>query len=305
MMASNTTLGSSSQSVADYLVASIKPNFEVIRERFKGMTLHKRVYRLFPSEQNTTDLVSFIRQRDIALIHEVKSLPEWFDERSYVEKSVNQISAFVEGDRDLSRAMKRIVGKAGELDQESAIGYSEAFEILSKKMHATYEQIESENAFLFLKSKMPSEYFDLVNRAEVLGLARLDVIARRSKSLESQLHMASPRGFAHWSRIADNYKSEMSPLMAAGRLVSESVSRLDFYVDVNNAANIGELFLVKPLSDANLDKQEFGRYLGELDSALTTLQTELVWQPNWIQEPFELSNTTMDLQRSLANIVIA
>jgi hypothetical protein len=172
-------------------------------------------------------------------------------------------------------------------------------------MHATYEQIESENAFLFLKSKIPSEYFDLVNRAEVLGLARLDVIARRSKSLESQLHMASPRGFAHWSRIADNYKSEMSPLMAAGRLVSESVSRLDFYVDVNNAANIGELFLVKPLSDANLDKQEFGRYLGELDSALTTLQTELVWQPNWIQEPFELSNTTMDLQRSLANIVIA
>lgn len=289
------------QSIADYLVTSIRPNIGIIKEKIMGLKFEKRIYHLFP-KHGVSDLNTFIRESKMSIIDSIGKLPLWFDRNEYIKQVIKHVDNLLERDQELREALVQLQKKSDLTDRKTVMTFYEAFDVLNARMHEAYQSFEADSAIILLKSDMPIDYFYLTNKSRLALLAQLNIQKTRSRRLDTELQVA--RSFPMFRKKAEAFKRELSPLMATGRLVSDLLSKLEFYVDLCNSSKVEEMFMLRPLSIKNMDKSKFQQYLEELEIALASMDKELVAQRGFLVE-FEISETTKELQRSLANVILA
>ena len=295
----------SSHSVGDYLISSIHPSVEQTITRKAGLRLKRRIFRLNDASSAVQDFESYIRMSSFSLVKKAVDLPKWFNANDYTQRRLQEVIEWLESDHELSEAVKRIQGKRIQQHEEAVGSYAEAFHTLSQKLRESYERELQVSALTFLNSNMPDEYFLTLDSTETYFMSEIDVLARKSREFEMRLQMAVPRGFAMFSKIASEFKTEMSPVTKSARALSVSTLGLRFQVSLWNSDNMDEFFETRRLSKDRLPMDEFQAILAETQSRLEEARTTLSPFVRYIPSKFELADETKEFQRSLANVVLA
>ncbi len=293
----------SPQFIADFLVSHIKPSVELVTKKFGNLTVQSRVTRLFPSN-DIPDLLSYTRNNQIAIIDSMKnSLPSWFNSDSYISKLQGQLKYFLEENKELSSIVDELQDQPDFKDLGASKVFRDAIILLGDKMNDWYKQYENHCANLLLISDIPVDYFLISKNAELAQISSFRVYRTCISTLSTRLSIA--RDFVKYSQNAQHFKHELSPLLGAGRLVSDSLAKLNFFLDVSNSNNLDDLFRLTPYLQSRTDSARLTMYLEELETMLANMSEELISKQGFVHEPMYVSEATNQLQQDLANVILS
>ncbi len=117
--------------------------------------------------------------------------------------------------------------------------------------------------------------------------------------------MSIARGFVKFSQNAQKFKSEASPLVASGRLLSDSLSRLNLYLDVNNSESLEDMFKLSPYFQKRINQAKLDEYLSDLETSLAGVNDELILRQGFVHDRVTVSESSTEFQNDLANVILA
>lgn len=294
---------SSPQFIADYLVTHLKPDIKTFAKKIGNMHLRARVIELFPEEQLVPDLFSFTRNAQLKVVDSITTpLPNWFEKEEYLSLLEKKVRAYLDDNNDLSDAVKQVEKKETISDPESAKIFRDAIIILGNRMREWYKSYETYSSKLLLLSDISVDYFLLSKDSELAQIAAFDIYGKNMRDLDARLGFDRPEKFLYDARI---FKSALSPLVGRGRVLSDSLARLNLYLDLQNSSNLAEMFRLTPYHEGRLDPVIYERYLGDLEVSLTDLNDELLSRQDFVIPQLELSESTRQLRKDLSNVVLA
>jgi|GEM_PF-3109514 hypothetical protein len=298
------------QSVADYLVTSIKPNIERIKTKIAGMKFEQRAYNLFSyKDEELSDISKYVKQERASLVSSLPHIPRWFSVEEYAASYAKLVDDLMQSDPQLRKALGTIRKKNDLADSEVAESISEAFEILVQKAMDIYRANAELQVYLMLQSRVPNNYFFLVDEARRASILEMAILMFKSKRLESELRLVYKRSFNLFRQRAETFRNEMSPLIVAGRVVSDLVSRSTLYLDICNSTSMKEMWKLKPYTMENVDKKYFDGLMADLRLQMRRLNEEIVaaqeattltYKNLRPYRVFALSPETEDFQQAIA-----
>lgn len=294
---------SSPQFIADFLVTHLKPDIKSFSQRIGNVQFRTRIMDLFSEKEQDIDLFTFTRDAQLKVVNSITSpLPEWFDKEEYLSILDRKVRTYLENDDDLSNAVKQVENKASISDPESAKVFRDAIIILGNRMREWYKSYEAYSAKLLLVSDISVDYFLLSKDAELAQIAAFDIYGKNIRKLDARLGFDRPEKFVY---DAKTFRSNLSPLVGCGRVLSDSLARLNLYLDLHNSSNINDMFRLSPYCEYRIDKTLYETYLKELEASLTNLKDELLARQDFIVEQVTLSDSTRQLRKDLSNVVLA
>jgi hypothetical protein len=293
----------SPQFITDFLVTHINPSIEVVTKRIGNLRLRQRVIQLFPPNEKP-DLLEYTKKTQLSIIETFsQSLPEWFSKDQYISRIQGALREYLDSNKELSSTLEQLESKKPEFDKPASVKvFRDTIILLGGRMSEWYSQYENYSAELLLISDLPGDYFLLSKDAELAQLSAFNIYEKSIKKLSTRLSIA--RDFIKFSQNARTFKSDLSPLMASGRLVSDCLSRLNFFLDISNSTDMDEMFRLSPYTVEKTDMKRLESYLQDLELALASMNEELVPRLGFVHETVPLSETTERLQRDIANIAL-
>lgn len=302
MLSGNVGLNSP-QFIADFLVTHIKPSFEIVKQKVGNLTLQARIVHLFP-ENEIPDLLTYTKNTQLMIIDGLKvSLPSWFDSNEYISKLQKQLKFFLDQNKDLSVVVDELQTQPDFDNPNSSKIFRDAIILLGDKMNDWYTRYESYCANLLLSSDIPVDYFLLSKNAELAQISSFKIYSRSIGKLGTRLEVA--RDFIKYSQNAKQFKHELSPLLASGRLLSDSLSRLNFFLDVSNSDNLDDMFNLTPYLASRTDMQRLEGYIDELEVSLSSMSEELILKQGFVHAPVPVSEATDQLQQDISNVILS
>ena len=294
---------SSPQFIADYLVTHLKPDIKNLTKKIGSVRFRARVMELFPEENLVPDLLSFTRNAQLKVVNSITTpLPSWFDKEEYLSILEQKVRTYLQHNNDLSDAVKKVEDKEFITNPESAKVFRDAIIILGHRMREWYESYETYSAKLLLLSDISVDYFLLSKDAELAQIAAFDIYGNKIKNLDARLGFDRPEKFVYDARI---FRSNLSPLVGCGRVLSDSLARLNLYLDLRNSSSLREMFRLTPYRKDNVDSAIYETYLQELEVSLTDLNDELLSRQDFANHQLTLSDSTRQLRKDLSNVVLA
>ena len=291
------------QFLADFLITHIKPSIETIRRKIGNGYLQSRILHLFPPNE-IPDFVTFAKQNQLTIIHNMKgNLPSWFNEDQYIARLQTQLESFLERNKDVYNTVEELRAQPDFSNPDDAKIFRDAIVLLGDKMGKWYLAYEQFCADLFLVSDIPVDYFLVSKDAELSQLSSYKIYSKNMGKLDTRLRVA--RNFVKFSHYAGEFKNELSPLLGSGRLVSDSLARVNFFLDVSNASNIDEMFHLTPYLASRTNVERLNQLTQELELSLASMKEQLIAQQGYVHDQVILSQSTNHLEEDLANIVVA
>jgi len=293
----------SPQLFADFLVTHLKPDIKYLSKKVGTLRFRSQVIELFPDEE-TPDIFEFTRNAQLKVVNSINTpLPSWFDKEEYLSKLEQKVRVYLEENSDVSDAIKQVEDRRIITDAESAKVFRDAIIILGNRMSEWYKlSYEKYSAKLLLISDISVDYFLLSKDAELAQIAAFDVYGKNIKDLDMRLGFDRPEKFMNDAKA---FRSDLSPLVGLGRVLSDSLARLNLYLDLQNSSSLNEMFRLTPYRKDHIDYSVYEKYLGELEASLTDLSDELLARQCFDSSKLTLSESTLQLRRDLANVVLA
>ncbi|MGA2875577.1 MAG: hypothetical protein ABSE82_08570 [Nitrososphaerales archaeon] len=294
---------SSPQFIADYLVTHLKPDIKHFTEKIGNVHFRTRMMELFPEDKLVPDLFSFTRNAQLKVVNSITApLPSWFNKEEYLSNLERKVRAYLQDNTDLSDAVKQVHDQEFITNPESAKIFRDAIIILGHRMRQWYKSYETYSAKLLLLSDIPVDYFLLSKDAELAQIASFDIYGNKIRDLDARLGFDRPEKFVYDARI---FSSKLSPLVGRGRVLSDSLARLNLYLDLCNSTSLNEMFRLTPYRRDNVDSTIYDNYLQELEMSLTGLNDELLSRQDFTDYELTLSESTRQLRKDLSNVVLA
>lgn len=292
----------SPQFIADFLVSHIKPTLEPFTKKLGDLNIAGRLYRLFPSNERL-DLLDYAKQSQLSVIESLNNeLPSWFDSGAYLSRLQACLETYMNSHNELRSAVND-VSKVELDDVESVKVFRNAISLLGDRMPEWYRSFENYNANLILISDIPVDYFLITKSAELTQASSFNIVAKSLGKLGTSLNIA--RGFVKFSQNAENFKTEVSSLVAAGRLLSDSLSRVNLYLDASNSDKLEDMFKLSPYLQKRINQVKFDKLLSDLEISLAGLNDELILRQGFAHEHGNVSEYAAEFQNDLANVILA
>ncbi|MDG6997303.1 MAG: hypothetical protein JRN52_15410 [Nitrososphaerota archaeon] len=252
--------------------------------------------------------MSFAKQSQLQVINTLGvELPDWFDKDDYVLRTQKRLEAFLSEEGDLSSALQEIEKQQLIFEDTNSVKlFRDAITLLGDKMKTWYRAYENYSAKLLLESDISVDYFLLTKDAELAQISSFEIYSHKLKELDTRLSIKEiHNNFLKFSQAADKFKSDLSPLLTLGRVLSDSLSKLNLYLDLQNSSSIDEMFEFTPYLKNHMYAAAFDQFIQELEISLTRMNEELVLRQGYVHKPLELSDNTKRLKEDLANLVLA
>lgn len=294
----------SARFIADFLVTHMRPNIEQMKTKIKGIVATRM--RLFPPDE-VPDLLSFTKKSQLAIIDSLPALPSWFDKNCYIDITQRKIQEYLGNNKELSKAVKEIENHQPDFEDAEAIKlFRNAVVLLGDKMQSWFNGFETYSAKLMIDSDIPVDYFLVSKESQLAQMSVFQLYSKGIGRLDAKLSIQSrARNFTKFSGSAAEFKRNVSPLLALDRALTDSLSRINLYLDMQNSFKMDEMFQYVPYRNDLMSMDLFKQYVRELEIALSALNDELISRQGYVHEPLTLSENTKLLSEDLANVVIA
>lgn len=291
------------KSVYDLCFLHMKPTIrkEVIKNQ--GLKMTRTILSMTTDKKPFTLEDLTIKQRSL-LLDEIGELPEWFDKEEYIRKYWASFEKFLSENEGLKYEIDKITRR-----KISTSTSAEIYKPILDELYDITVNISSTwytaNMAEYLESDLPFELYDMYNISFLNRIRTLDVVRNSINTLSTKLHFHRSDEKKIQSDL-NYFTSQFEHLLTTRMAASDSEDLLRFYIKLQNAKNIDELFVVIPLTTKKLDMEKYRQYFQQYKENLTAVTDILIEYLHHKTMPpvvYPESETIHEFQRDLSQFV--
>ena len=244
------------KSVLDYFILNLKPVIQKQTIKKEGMKITRTILGTTVDNSNL-DLKTLTFKQRTLLIEQLGEMPSWFDKDEYLERVWKSYSDFLDNNKELKDNLENLNQQT--FSESNIQKVRRVIDLLYNHTVDTSEEWYSKSMAEFLESNLPFELYDTYNISFLARLNMLEAIKFKFRKLQTSIYLtrSNLQRFRHSVSI---FKTEMTPLVIARLKSSDTEDLLRFYIKINNAKKMDDLFNIIPLDVKNLDAKKFKTY---------------------------------------------
>ncbi len=242
------------RSVVDFLSSYLKPHVTKRKSKERGHRGYGSVMDI--SSDHAIDFKGTMHKQILFITSETGNLPKWFDTNSYFEKCWANYIKYLEKNKEVKKYITKLLRRdITEAEQKLDTIYL-ALAAIEESMIKAYPNLHKNAMIEFLDSDLPFEVFNLFNLSYLNAVNVVGLMRKKVDKFQASYHML--RGNVKKLNMAANeYERVIQPLLLKFQIALEMESLFKFYIKVNNANKLEDMFELIPLTTTRLEHTKF------------------------------------------------